>query len=252
MVKDISNAVKCTQSSLNPICLPSTTNSYTVSGPDPNMNPRLALAITTAKQSQVPKASIEAAVARGQGLSTSGAALESVVIEAMLPPSVATIIECQTDKKLGTLSDLRLLVKEAGGQVSPVGYMFEKKGRIILQKKEGMGVDEVLESALDAGALDVEEDGEGRIILYTEPAQSKSTAETLAKELEVEIEEIEIIWDPNEETKVSLDDEAVAKELNNFHEKLQEIAGLQAVYTNWAKGSVSDELWDDLQSKVNA
>jgi transcriptional/translational regulatory protein YebC/TACO1 len=216
------------------------------------MNPRLALAISTAKKSAVPKASIEAAIARGQGLSASGAALESVTIEAILPPSVATVIECQTDNKLRMLADLRLLVKEAGGAVSPIGYMFEKKGRIILREKEGMTSDEVLEVALEAGVLDVVEDDQSRITLFTEPAQTKTTAEMLAKSLGAEIEESEIIWDPNEETKVSLDDEAAAQALNEFLDDLQEIQGVQGVYTNWSQGSIPDELWSDLRSKVAA
>ena len=231
MTRDISNAVK-------------------LAGPNPDMNPRLALAISTAKKSAVPKASIEAAIARGQGVSATGAALESLVLEAILPPSVATIIECQTDNKLRSLADLRLLVKDAGGTVSPVGYMFVKKGRIILRKKEGTGVDEILEPALEAGVLDVLEDDQGRVVLFTEPAQTTTIAQALAKELEMEIEESEIIYDPNEDTKVTLEDEPAAKELNNFLDELQEVQGIQGVYMNWSKGSIDEGLWDELQSKV--
>ncbi|KAF2015313.1 DUF28-domain-containing protein [Aaosphaeria arxii CBS 175.79] len=231
MTKDISNAVK-------------------IGGPDPNMNPRLALAISTAKKSAVPKANIEAAIARGQGLSASGAALEAVTLEAMLPGSIAAVIECQTDNKLRLLADLRLLIKELGGQVTPSGYMFEKKGRIILQKKDGIGADEVLEPALELGVLDVVEDSEGRVIIYTEPAQTKTTAETIAKELEMEIEESEIIWDPNEDTKVQLENDPAAKELSNFLDDLQEVTGIQGIYMNLAQGGVSDELWTDIRGKV--
>jgi transcriptional/translational regulatory protein YebC/TACO1 len=67
---------------------------------------------------------------------------------------------------------LRLIVKEAGGAVSPIGYMFEKKGRTIYQKKDGVGAEEVLEPALEEGVLDVDEDEQGRVIVYTEPAQT--------------------------------------------------------------------------------
>jgi YebC/PmpR family DNA-binding regulatory protein len=232
LTRDISNAVK-------------------LAGADPLMNPRLALALTTAKKNAVPKSTIEAAIARGQGLSASGAALEGLLLEAMLPPSIATIIECQTDNKLRALADLRVVVKDAGGQVGTVGFMFEKRGRIILRKKEGMGVDEILEDALDAGAEDVFEDVEGRINLYTEPAETKSIAETLAKKLEMEIEESEIIYDPNEETKVDLDDEEAAAKLSNFLDELQEIQGIQGVYMNCSKGeSLPAELWEELQGKL--
>jgi transcriptional/translational regulatory protein YebC/TACO1 len=223
-----------------------------VGGPDPNMNPRLALAISIAKKTAVPKATIEAAVARGQGLSATGAALESVFVEAILPPSIAAVFECQTDNKPKLLADVRLLIKEAGGAVSPISYMFEKKGRIILREKDGVGVDEVFEPAVEAGALDVMEDEEGRVVIYTEPAELSGTAARLAKELGVEIEEAEIIWDPNEDTKVPLDDEGAAKELGNFMDALQDVTGIQGVYTNWSKGAISEDLWIELQSKVAA
>ncbi|KAF1918247.1 transcriptional regulator-domain-containing protein [Ampelomyces quisqualis] len=225
-----------------------------VAGANPDMNPRLALALTTAKKNAVPKASIDAAIARGQGLSSTGAALESLLLEAILPPSIATIIECQTDNKLRALAALRLLVKEAGGQVSTVGFMFEKKGRITLRKKEGMGVDEVLEPALDAGVQDVHQDEQGRVVLFTEPARTKTIAEALANELDVEIEESDIIYDPNEDTKVPLDDQAAAARLNTFLDDLQEeVQGVQGVYMNWIKGeSIPDDLWEELRGKVDA
>jgi transcriptional/translational regulatory protein YebC/TACO1 len=216
------------------------------------MNPRLALALTKAKKNAVPKASIEAAIARGQGLSPSGTALESVTLEAILPPSVATVIECQTDSKLRLLADLRLLVKEAGGNVSGVSYMFEKRGRIIFRQKDGVGVDEVLEPALEEGVLDVTEDDQGRVLVFTEPAQTKMTAEKLAKTLDLEVEETEIIWDPNEDTKVPLDNEETAQQLGEFLDEVQEVMGVQGVYTNWSKGSISEETWANLRSRVAA
>ncbi|KAH6642700.1 transcriptional regulator-domain-containing protein [Boeremia exigua] len=221
-------------------------------GPNPDLNPRLHLCISTAKKSAVPKASIEAAIARGQGLSTTGAALENLTLEAILPPSVATIIECQTDNKLRVLAELRLIVKEAGGQVSTVGFMFEKKGRIILAKKDNFGADDVLEPALEAGALDIFEDAEGRVVLFTEPAHTNKIADLLAKQHGLDVEESEIIYDPNEDTKVPLDDEGAAKELNErFLDKLQDVQGIQGVYVNWSKGAISDDLWEELSGKVN-
>lgn len=219
------------------------------------MNPRLALALVTAKKNAVPKTSIEAAIARGQGLSATGAALESLVLEAVLPPSVATIIECQTDNKLRALADIRLIVKEAGGQVSTVGYMFEKKGRIVLQETNGVavGVDKVLEYALDMDVFDVVEDEQGRVIVYTEPSNTKSIAETLERVLGMDIVETEIIYDPKEDTKVEVGDEEAAAKLGSFLDDLQEVQGIQGVYMNWSRGSgVSEELWEELRGKVAA
>lgn len=214
------------------------------------MNPRLALALTTAKKNQVPKAAIEAAIARGQGLSATGAALENVLLEAMLPASVAAVIECQTDNKLRTLADLRLLVKEAGGAVSTVGYMFEKKGRVILARKDGVGADEVLEPAIEAGAEDVVELEDGRVALFTEPAVTKTIGETVAKAMDMDISESEIIYDANEDTLVALDDVEVAEKLGEFVDKVQEVGGIQGVYLNWSKGAIPEELWEELESKT--
>lgn len=216
------------------------------------MNPRLALTLTTAKKNAVPKASIEAAIARGQGLSATGAALETVMLEAVVPPSISTIIECQTDNKLRALAELRLIVKEAGGTVSKVGFMFEKKGRIIATPKDGQGIDDILEPALEAGVEDIVEGENGKLVLYTEATQTKTIAQTLAGEVGMDVEESEIIYDPNEDAKVVLDDEGAAKELSNFLDELQEVQGIQGVYANWSKGkSVPDELWEELCGKVD-
>ena len=68
-------------------------------GPDINTNPRLAGLVVHAKKAGFPKSSIESAIARGQGVSPSGAMLETMTIEAMIPPSIAAVIECQTDSK---------------------------------------------------------------------------------------------------------------------------------------------------------
>jgi len=197
----------------------------------------------------VPKASIEAAIARGRGLSATGATLENVTIEAMLPPSIAVVIEAQTESKNRTLAELRLLVKEAGGNVTPVNYMFEKKGRIRIEKKEGVGIDEVLEPAVDAGALDVVEDEDGSVIVYTDPAQTTATAAALTKDAGLDIADSEIIYDPNEDTLAPLDDEAVSS-LGRFLDLLGEVSELQGVYLNWTKGTINDDVWAELQSKT--
>lgn len=225
-------------------------NAVKLGGPDPNMNPRLALALVTAKKSQTPKASIEAAIARGQGLSATGAALEFVSMEAVLPASVAIIIEGQTDNKIRTLADLRLMIKELGGQLGTVGYMFEKKGRVILQNKEGVSADEVLEPAIEAGAEDVQELDDGRVVLFTDPTTTKSIGETVATAMEMEISESEIIYVAKEDTMVPLDDVEVTEKLSSFVDRVQERSEIQGLYLNWSKGAIPQELWEEISSKT--
>ena len=120
-----------------------------VGGPDPILNSRLGVAIANAKKGALPKTSIESAIAKGQGKSVSGAPLESLTIEAMLPFFVAAIIECQTDQKARVLQDIRFLIKDHGGIITPTGYLFEKKGRIIFERKKGIGPDDILEKVIE-------------------------------------------------------------------------------------------------------
>ncbi|KAK0889125.1 hypothetical protein LTR02_015721 [Friedmanniomyces endolithicus] len=206
-------------------------------GPDPSLNTRLADLITKAKREGFAKTSIEAAVARGQGRSTSGATLESVTIEGILPGNVAVIVECGTDNKLRTLADVRLVLKEAGGSVTPSAYLFQKKGRVVFEAKEGLGVEEALEPALEAGAVDVEDGGEG---------------EALNKTLGLQIAASEILWEANQDTSIGVPDGNMAEELSSFVDVLQEReASLQAVAMNVAQGQLEEEPWKELQSRLS-
>lgn len=202
-------------------------------GPEPKFNPRLTLALSNARRVGIPKVIIESAIARGQGLSVTGQALESVTIEAMLPHSVAAVIECQTDQKGRVLQDVRYAVKEVGGSVTPTTYLFEKKGRIIFQKRDGLNPDDYLDQAIEAGAVDITADEEGRLVAFTEPTETKSVGEALAKLTGLTIEELEIIWDPNQDTLVSVD-ETQAKELENMLGTLRDDPSVRDIYLNTA------------------
>ncbi len=203
-------------------------------GADPNLNPVLAQAIAIAKKAGFPKSSIEYAISRGQGLSPSGAALENLTLEAIIPPSVATVIDCQTDLKARTLQDLRVIINKFGGTVTPTSYLFEKKGKIVFERAEGLGVDEVLDEAVEAGATDVDEDDEGRIVVYTEPSDTKSTADGLVAAKGLKVESSDIIWDPKQDTMVQLPSEKAAEHVDKFLEAIHEDPSVQNVYLNVA------------------
>jgi len=174
-------------------------------GPDPQMNPHLADAVTRAKKIGFPKASIESAIARGQGVSPSGIALESLSIEAMIPPSVSVIVECQTDSKARTLTDLRLAVKESKGTVTPTNHMFERKGKIVFENIRNIDEAEIFDRTIEAGAIDVEIEDEGNVVILTDPSQTTAVASSLAQTLGFKIKDSEIIWDPKEDMMVDVD-----------------------------------------------
>lgn len=171
-------------------------------GADPATNPRLAALVTIAKKSGLPKATLEGAIARGAGKSLSGVALESVTIEAMMPSSVAAIIECQTDSKLRTLSDIRYIIKDFGGTVTPTIHLFERLGQIKLERTKGVREEDVFDQAIESGATDVQVAEDGNYVVYTEPQQTASAGEALAKVTGLQIVGSDIVWLPKAESKV--------------------------------------------------
>lgn len=145
---------------------------------------------------------------------------------------MALIIECQTDSKLRALQDLRLLLKNHGGSPTPTAYLFEKRGRVLFRAQEGVGVDEALEAALESGAVDVDVDEDGRVVVDTEAGATKPAEERLAKQLGLEVESAETIWVPNAETVVSSLPRKSLVELEKLQEELEDYPGVQGVYIN--------------------
>jgi transcriptional/translational regulatory protein YebC/TACO1 len=161
----------------------------------------------------------------------SGAALETVIIEAMLPSSVAAIIECQTDQKARVLQDIRYIINKHGGAVTPTSYLFEKKGRIVFQKKEGISADDILDEAVEAGALDVDIDDDDQIIVDTHPSEVSAVAQKIVKAFGFSIERSSIVHVPKPETTVSVEDKD-AEEVENVINLLEEDPSVQDVYIN--------------------
>jgi transcriptional/translational regulatory protein YebC/TACO1 len=201
-------------------------------GADPKYNPRLTLALSNARRASIPKAIIEAAILRGQGLSVTGQALENVTIEAMFPGSVAAVVECQTDQKARVLQDIRYMIKDGGGTVTPTTFLFEKKGRVAMEKKEGANVDDYLDQAIEAGAMDITMDEKERLVVFTDPSETKSVGEAFAKLSGLVIEELEIFWDPNPDTLVDVQDEEHLKDLEDLVSTLREDHTVQDIYMN--------------------
>ncbi|KAK3054998.1 hypothetical protein LTR09_004158 [Extremus antarcticus] len=222
-------------------------------GHDPSMNPRLADLVVKAKKEGFAKASIEAAIARGQGKSTSGASLESVTVEGILPNNVAVIVECETESKLKTLADVRLAMKDVGGAATPCSYLFEKRGRVVFEQKDGVGPEEALDSALEAGATDVEEDEDRGVIVFCEPSDTNAVGEAMGKALNLVVKTNDIIWSPNAETQIALSDERQADDLGSFVDLLLDReTSVQAVSMNVAQGSTDEGAWKELQSRLSA
>lgn len=220
-------------------------------GPDPNFNPRLVDLITKAKREGFAKTSIESAIARGQGRSLDGKALENVTVEAIFPGNVGVIIDCETDNRLRTLQDLRSVIKNNGGTASPASFLFEKKGRITLEGKEGVGAEEALEAAVEAGALDVDEGEDGRLVVSTEVERMSAVGQAMSQSLGVEVAMSGIVWEAIQETMVGMSSEETAQGLCEFVDAAFERSGVQGVSMNVAQGELNSEAWRELHSRLN-
>ncbi|KAL3425846.1 DUF28 domain-containing protein [Phlyctema vagabunda] len=216
-------------------------------GSDPNVNSKLAAILATAKKAGFPKAGMEAAVARGQGRSLTGATLELCTLEAIMPPSIAMVIDIETDKKLRSLPDIRHIVKAKGGSVTPTNYLFQRKGRVSFEQDERkLSVDDVLEQAIEAGAEDVEADEDGNIVVWTDANMTHSAANELQESLGLKVLSSDIIWDANKDTVFQLENDADAESLAHMIDALREHPDVQGVFANVAQGSVSDDAWSRL------
>ncbi|KUI64926.1 putative transcriptional regulatory protein C8D2.12c [Cytospora mali] len=223
-----------------------------VYGPDPNLNSALANAITIAKKASTPKNVIEQAIARGQGRSLSGVALESMKFEVMMG-SNAFILDVETDNKLRALQDVGGVIRKHKGRTSATEFFFSRLGRVVFERHDAVGLDEIMDEAIELGAEDLEADEEGNMIVWSPPAQTMQIAQGIAKKFELKILNSEIIWSPNEETKSTVDSVEDVKKLSEFVDALVELPEVQAIYTNATKGeSIPEENWADFEDNVDS
>lgn len=201
------------------------------SGGDPEMNPSLRIAIDNAKKDNVPNANIEKAIKNGTGELKDAAEIFEVTYEGYGPGGIAVMVECLTDNKNRTFTNVRTIFgKKEGnlGNSGSVAWMFDKKGVIHL-KKEGVDLDEAELAAIDAGAEDVEREDE-EIVIYTAPTELNVIKEKLqVASFELEKAELQLI--PNQTVKI--EDEKIAQKILDFIEALDEDQDVSDVYTNF-------------------
>src|SRR3954464_14759314 len=140
-----------------------------IGGGDASGNPRLRLAIDTARQNSMPKENIERAVKKGTG-ELEGVDYHEVTYEAFAAGGVALLIDAVTDNPTRTVAEVRSKLTRGGGNIgapNSVSWMFEKKGQIYVDASK-YDEDRVMEVALDAGADDVVREDE-RFLISTPP-----------------------------------------------------------------------------------
>jgi YebC/PmpR family DNA-binding regulatory protein len=130
------------------------------SGGDPDGNPRLRTAITAAKAVSMPADNIKKAIMRGTG-ELEGGQIDEVMFEGYGPGGAAVLVECATDNRNRTVSEIRHIFSKNGGNLGEVGsvaWKFERKGQIVIPMDKATE-EQLMDIVLDAGAEDLRNDG---------------------------------------------------------------------------------------------
>ena len=206
--------------------------------PDPEKNPRLRLAVKEAKSQSVPKDVIDRAIKKSQGGDADS--YDEIRYEGYGPGGVAVIVETMTDNRNRTASTVRSTFSKNGGnlgETGSVGFMFDRKGQVVYSASVG-DEDTVMMAAIEAGAEDVESDGEVHVVWCADTDLS-----TVSTALEAELGESEttkLVWRPT--TSTELDLEGMQK-LMKLIEALEDDDDVQTVTANF---EASDEVLEQL------
>ncbi len=232
--------------------LTSATLQRKVYGPDPAFNPQLAAAIAIAKKASVPKQNIERAIAHGQGKTVDGTALDQLMFEAIMPPSVALIIDVETSNKARALAEIRALIKKASGTSSPAKFFFTRAGRVMLSTGDtGLDPDSIMDDAIEAGAEDLESDGDGNIVIWTQPTETAHVARAISEKLGLQILSSDIVWSPNKDTEARVNSSDELENLIGLLSAIRDEENVRGVYSNVSRGNVTDDEWERLTENLD-
>lgn len=197
-------------------------------GPDPNSNPALRLAWDKATAANMPKDNIKRAIDRGSG-AADGDNYEFVRYEGYGVGGAAVIVDCMTDNKIRTVSDVRHALTKNGGNLGTDGsvtFMFKHCGQFIFAP--GSDEEAIMEAALEAGAEDVKTDEEGLIEVICEPADYQAVRDVFeAANLTPEVSHV--IMKPLNEIELSGKE---GQTMQKIIDTLEDLDDVQEVHTN--------------------
>jgi YebC/PmpR family DNA-binding regulatory protein len=209
-------------------------------GGDPDANPRLRAAIDKALGANMTKDTIERAIKRGSGAGEADN-YEEIRYEGYGPNGVAVMVDCLTDNRNRTVSEVRHAFSKAGGNLGTdgsVAYLFSKVGTLTFPA--GSDEDKIMEVALEAGADDVVTNDDGSIDVITSPEAFLDVKQAML-DAGLEPEIAEITMQPATTVELELDD---AQKVMRLVDTLEDLDDVQNVYTN---ADFSDEGMAKLQ-----
>ncbi len=205
-------------------------------GASPSDNPRLRAAMDNALSVNMPRDTMDRAIARGAGSSEDGA-LEEIVYEGYGSGGIAILVETMTDNRNRTVAAIRHAFSKYGGSLGTSGsvaYLFNRRG--ILQFEPGADEEQVMEIALDAGADDVEVDEDGNTLVFTSFEAYGSVLDSFeASSLSPAASEM-TMW-PSTTTEC---DSGLAEKTLNLIEALEDLDDVQNVFSNASMTSIEE------------
>ncbi|HWR29799.1 MAG TPA: YebC/PmpR family DNA-binding transcriptional regulator [Negativicutes bacterium] len=206
------------------------TTAVRIGGADSTGNMRLKLALQNAKENNIPKENIQRAIQKGLG-TLEGSSYAEITYEGYGTAGVALLVETMTDNRNRTAAEMRHIFSKHGGNMGESGcvsWMFQKKGLVIIEKTPELKDDDLLAIVLDAGAEDMDSEGEQfEVTCAPEDFESLVNALEAAK---IKWESAEISMIP--ETTIALEGADAAK-LMRLVDALEEQDDVQNVYGNF-------------------
>ncbi len=191
-------------------------------------NPRLRAAVDKALGANMPKDTIERAIARGAG-GQDGSDVEELVYEGYGPAGVAILVEAMTDNRNRTVAEVRHAFSKYGGNLGTdgsVAYLFNRQG--VISFAPGADEEQIMEVVLDAGAEDIETEGDGSVSVYT-PWESLSDVVGALKAQNLEPDDAEVTMVASTYSPCEQDD---AEKVLRLIDALEELDDVQNVYSN--------------------
>ncbi len=198
-------------------------------GGNPEGNPTLATAIQKARGASMPKDNIQRAVDRGTGAGSDADAIERIVFEGYGPGGAAILVEALTDNRNRTSAEVRHAFSRHGGNLGEPGsvaWIFEKRGVIVVDG-DRYGEDDLI-VAIDAGAEDVQEDGD-LLKVIADPGSLSAVCEALDG-AGVEVESADVAMEPTSTVEIG---EGEAKSLLRLLDAHEEHDDVNEVHANF-------------------
>ena len=212
-------------------------------GGDPEGNPRLRAAVTTARGSNMPNDTISKAIKRGTG-ELGDLIIEEINYEGYGPGGVAILVECQTDNKNRTTAEVRHVFTKFNGNLGAngcVSYLFERKGMVILDG-ERCDLEVAMDAAIEAGAEDVEEEGD--IISVTTAMEDLHKVGAALGEAGLPVTSTELVQLPTTTVHIEKSDALTLMKLITDMDDLDDVSQVSANF------DIDDEVMAAIEDKL--